>query len=525
MGESDKKARGDEDKKLEELMNRYNTLLPKVNDTRQVCDSLWKAYKFTDELSPSMEWLVEKKVLATRDISSNGAGETEELIERQEKVIDQLDKKRKNINELLARGTKLKDDPKSPAFLAREVSSMRSQWEETNNLAMDRLDRLKANLEAWETYEKRRNDLFEKLVGADKELEDIKKIYDPAVGPEDLKQRLTNAVSIRKTLSDIFTTVSGANDIVQTLLTDEMKMELNEQVDELKFKMNVNDNIDEKLKKIEEFNGNLKEFLVVLEELEKWVADGRARMTTLTNPEAKFEGEERVLATMQLGDDIREKMEVHNQQQTKWEDDLYPSEAGEDTSECQAISSRMDTVKDTLEELNGEVEAEASKYGEDVKHLADFTNACKKFEPWMAKAETKVKSGLKKPESLEEAKELDTEAKTFLETSTNMKQLLDDGKTSADKMAKHDEPDSKYAEFVAGWKKVNVMAEAWVKRMDEMIKMWETQATTADKVNAALTAPADSDIKVEDLEGLLADMKKMFIEKQKMVDGLNVVPS
>ena len=30
-----------------------------------------------------------------RDISSNGAGETEELIERQEKVIDQLDKKRK----------------------------------------------------------------------------------------------------------------------------------------------------------------------------------------------------------------------------------------------------------------------------------------------------------------------------------------------------------------------------------------------------------------------------------------------
>ena len=36
----------------------------------------------------------------------------------------------------------------------------------------------------------------------------------------------------------------------------------------------------------------------------------------------------------------REKMEVHNQQQNKWEDNLYPSEAGEDTPECQAISSR-----------------------------------------------------------------------------------------------------------------------------------------------------------------------------------------
>lgn len=53
--------------------------------------------KYTDELTPHMEWLTEKKVLATRDISSNSAGETEELIERQEKVIDQLDKKGKVI--------------------------------------------------------------------------------------------------------------------------------------------------------------------------------------------------------------------------------------------------------------------------------------------------------------------------------------------------------------------------------------------------------------------------------------------
>jgi hypothetical protein len=44
-----------------------------------------------------MEWLVEKKVLATRDINSNSASETEELIEKQEKVLDMLDKKRKVV--------------------------------------------------------------------------------------------------------------------------------------------------------------------------------------------------------------------------------------------------------------------------------------------------------------------------------------------------------------------------------------------------------------------------------------------
>ena len=122
--------------------------------------------KYTVELTPHMEWLTEKKVLATRDISSNSAGETEELIERQEKVIDQLDKKGKVrtryiyvlfgghiaffafmmiqvFREIVGKGSKLKDDPKSPAFLGLEVKRASDLWEETNTVALDRLNRLR----------------------------------------------------------------------------------------------------------------------------------------------------------------------------------------------------------------------------------------------------------------------------------------------------------------------------------------------------------------------------------------------
>ena len=105
MGES--KTKGDEEKKLGAILERYDALLPKVADTKKACDSLWKSYqvlfyhrvkifvhiiksscpthnsslwglniyfKYTDELTPHMEWLTEKKVLATRDINSNSAG-------------------------------------------------------------------------------------------------------------------------------------------------------------------------------------------------------------------------------------------------------------------------------------------------------------------------------------------------------------------------------------------------------------------------------------------------------------------
>jgi len=523
MGDRDQKSRGDEDQKLQQLLDRYGALIPKVTDTKQVVASLWKAYQFTDELAPHMEWLQEKRQLATRDINSNSASETEDLIEKQEKVIDQLDKKRKLVTELLAKGTKLKDDPKSPAFLNREVSNMKNTWEETNTLALDRLTRLKDNLSAWERYENKRNDLTDKLDGADRELNDIKKIYDLAAGPEDHKNRVKNAASIRKDIEEVFKTVTGANEIVQTLLTEDMKAELNEQVEGLKNRMDVNNQIDEKLKTIDAFNTKIKEYEGVLKELEEWLAVGRKRMDDLLNPPQPMEAEERVLNTMELGEDIRKKMELHEGQQKKWNDELCPSQPGEDSADSAALTGRMDGVLNTLSQLNSESEAEAAKFGEDVKYLADFTNSTKKFEPWINKAEDMVKKGLGKPENLEEALKLLDDCKKFQEDCASMKKSIDDGIASAQKMTLHDEADKQYAVSVKRWTDVNKMSGDWIKRMEGLVDMWQKQAATADKVTAAISAPANSEMKLEDLETHLNSLKQMFIEKQKMMDQMNVV--
>jgi len=126
MGDRDAKAQAEENEKLGGVLKRFDALLPRIADTKLVVDSLWKSYQFTDELAPHMEWLQEKRQLAVRDINTNGAGETEDHIEKQEKVLDQLDKKRKVILELIAKGMKLKDDPKAPVFLEREVTNMKT---------------------------------------------------------------------------------------------------------------------------------------------------------------------------------------------------------------------------------------------------------------------------------------------------------------------------------------------------------------------------------------------------------------
>ena len=81
------------------------------------------------------------------------------------------------FREIVSKGSKLKDDPKSPVFLGLEVKRASDLWEETNSVAMDRLNRLRGehflwapseiiffilfldNLSAWERYENKRNDL------------------------------------------------------------------------------------------------------------------------------------------------------------------------------------------------------------------------------------------------------------------------------------------------------------------------------------------------------------------------------
>ena len=117
----------------------------KTGDTKLAVDCLWRSYQYTDELAPLMEWIEESISKSTRDINTNSAGETEELQEKQEKVLDQLDKKRKTYVENKTKGEKILTDPKAPKFLSGHIEALNDKWKEANTAAEDRLKQLKGN--------------------------------------------------------------------------------------------------------------------------------------------------------------------------------------------------------------------------------------------------------------------------------------------------------------------------------------------------------------------------------------------
>jgi len=526
MSEKSGKDKDAEGEKVNAIILRFDEMGVKISDTKLAVDCLWRSYQYTDELAPLLEWIEESIGKSTRDINTNSASETEELQEKQEKCLDQLDKKRKDYVDKKTKGEKILTEPKAPKFLTGHIESLNNKWKEANTCAEDRLKQLKDNMVQWERYERERDALADKLASADTELADTKKVFSMDLGPKDHADRVKTAAAMRKDIEGSFTAMTNANETLNTLLEDDMKAQLGEQVTDLKERLVVLSDMDEKLVRLNEFNGQLKDYDVVLKESEDWLVGGRKRMDELIKPDVPMEVQERVMATMDLTTDVQLAMEQFAVKVETWEGPLKPTEAGEDTEDAQVFQTRINTTQATFDALHKEVKTECEKYGEDIEFLATFTSGCKKFEPWIEKSDAKRAVGMIKPSNLTEATDQLEDAKKWQAEVVSMKQLLEESNTAAQKMTLHDDADIKYAAFLKRWVVIEATAKDWIDKLDKMVGVWKKQADTAAKVTSALSQkPADGqpEMKLEDLEKHLDALKQMFIEKQKMMDNLDKV--
>ena len=90
-----------------------------------------------------MEFTTEQFGQATREVFSGSVSQTEEIIDKHSKVMDKLDKKKKDVKEIIGRGEKLAEMAKAPQFLGEKLAAMKKLWNDANNEAKQRLDDLK----------------------------------------------------------------------------------------------------------------------------------------------------------------------------------------------------------------------------------------------------------------------------------------------------------------------------------------------------------------------------------------------
>ena len=111
MAERAKDQKKKEHDQLDALIKKHEELIPNVQKTAVMVDLYWKCYAYGDELKPHIEFLDGIMLSSTRDIAPSCIENVEELIERQEKSLSQLESKRNLVFELIEKGKKLLENP------------------------------------------------------------------------------------------------------------------------------------------------------------------------------------------------------------------------------------------------------------------------------------------------------------------------------------------------------------------------------------------------------------------------------
>lgn len=515
-----------ESTKLKSVMERHKALIPKIQETLVKTECYWKCYSYGDDLIPIFEFIDDLRNRSVKEVFSANNEHTEEHIEKQDKVLNQLENKRKMVMDFISKGEKLMEDPNCPKFLEGHVKKLKEAWEDTNEKAQSRKKALVDNLNSWETFEEKKIECHKQLDAADAEFEAIKKIFDLRAGPQDYNMRMKTASMFRTNIEDIFNTCSGANDILQVMLPDEKKPEMNDQTSELKTRMDILAKIDERLAFIDDFNKRLNIFDVGVKEMENWLGEGRKRLDLIKTPPEEMSPEDRVTKSMELQEDLNKKSEFTKKLEVE-KDDIFPKSGEKVSSDAKKFIERLKKVRTTLNALDDEVSAECAKFSEDVKFWAEFQTGLKVFEPWMKNAELRKISGLKKPSSLVEACEILGDSKNLQDEAEAKLRVLEEAASAAQKMTSHHEADIKVEGFKKRWTVVHECFQEWVARMTTLVECWnkldgnvgELSSWVATKDSSA--PEGSSEISIEQLETQLNTLKTMFAEKQKLVSDLD----
>merc|ERR1719435_788858 len=147
-----------------------------------------------------------------------------------------------------------------------------------------------------------------------------------------------------------------ANDCLQMMLPEDKKSEMNEQITELKTRMDILKKTDERLVFILDFNKRLNVFDQGVKDMENWLGEGRKRLDLIKSPPEEMSPEDRVTKSMELQEDISKKSEFTKKLEQEKED-IFPKAGEKVSSDAKKFIERLKTVRTTLNAL----EAEASE--------------------------------------------------------------------------------------------------------------------------------------------------------------------
>merc|ERR1712110_897432 len=508
--------------RLDDLIAKHENLIPTVLTTGIKVDLYWKCYAYGDELKPHIEFLDGIMLSSTRDIAPSCIENVEELIERQEKSLNQLESKRPTVRDLIEKGRKLLENPDKPKFLERYVSSIEEGWDLTKEKASARLELLNNTKAAWEGYYAGLETIAVEFEKAEEEIKKVKKRFNLQDAIGDLEKRQKIFGDTKNTIDTMFGSLQHDYDVMTMTLPEDKKDFVKKEIKAVSEKLEVRDRFQEKVQKIEDFVNNLKSFDVTLKNMDGWMKDADNQLNDIKNNSDKMTPEDRVSFTMELQEDVAAKVEVIKEN-IKLESDLLP-QGDKVPQDAQDYKDELKRIETFVDDLHKRVMKECDNFSEDVKYWAEYKTGIKGFKPWLTAAEKTSTEGLSKPQTLDEANSMFAVVKAFETGCLKHLKILDDAAQASLKMTTHKEADDEVAALRERYAKVKNISDEWMAKCDTLVKEWTLLDNTVTELNSWVAsdrgAEGEQNFSLEKMESTLGELKNIFKEKEKLVENL-----
>merc|ERR1712198_235580 len=456
-----KKAEGD---KLEALIKKHEELIPNVQKTSIMVDLYWKCYAYGDELKPHVEFLDGIMLSSTREIAPSCVENVDELIERQEKSLQQLDSKRNIVTDLIDKGKVILQNPDKPKFLQANVKRIEEGWDDTKTKARERLQLLNETKDAFIGYAENNETIANEFDIAEEEIKKVKKIFNLEAANSDLKKRQDLSKKSTDTINGLFSSINAHMATMSITIPEDKKKVLTKEIKAVEEKLEVNARFKATVGKIEELVASLTSFDNSLKAIDAWKDAATAELKDIKEASGSMLPEDRVARTMDLQEDIAAKLEIIKECAAT-EAALLP-QGDKVPADAQAFKDELARITKYVTELQENTKIECDKYSNDVKFWAEYRTGIKEFTPWLASAEKSTSEGLSKPSDLSEVQALNDKVLSFDKTCENYLKVLQAAEGASLKMTTHTEADSEVAALKARFDAVKSVSVTWVKKCE-----------------------------------------------------------
>lgn len=500
---------------LEGLIGRYKNLVMIIESNASKAELLSKCYTCREEIHKVCSTLegIQEQVAKTDPCSDEGDLEALDADTRKhEALVKQLDGQRAAIVSLLQRGRDLQHHANAPGFLTREVQQLEIIWNKTNELANEKLKKLKGSGRLWRDYLDQKNEITQLLSKAEEELRQTYSTVDPLKIASELRARHDAGVALREATEDILHRMRTILEELSVTVGADQRRSMEEELRSIERQTESIRNINmEKIAMLEEFNARLKVLLAQVDSIMAWLQTAQKLLQQLLS--LNLSPEERVKRTNELQLAITAKL---NQLGTIQDEatNLLSIQGSPATSQAQLLGVDMDDLRSTIVQMGQTVQEQSQSVIQDMAHWQEYSLQAGEIKPWLDEAEKRTAIMTTRPGSISEMESLLEAARLFEDEckkqlvklqamSSHCQQMFHQSSARDEVDALHSRWNGVRDTVVQQLQRLENLQTSWtsvIKKMDSIVE-W------LDAVEAQLDSLQQLSSTIGSLENQLGDLK------------------